>query len=242
MNDKTKIDNEKVADFLNEKIKLNNISSSPYPLVIFVTGVSGGGKSTLIESIDFNAIKIQSDNYRKLHPKINFYLQKYGRDEAYKRTGNYSFSFAKKLRDMAIEKRLNVIYEATFSKIDTAREIINPFIKNGYKIVVVKLPIDIELSVKRNIARYEEKKAQEHTIPRITTREDISKMANSYTNTLDEISKQGIKIIDRESLKNLLLEHQKKSYSNLFELNMSKTKKENKEKSKEISIKNKMKL
>ena len=67
-------------------------------------------------------------------------------------------------------------------------------------------------------------------------------MANNYINTLDEINKQGIKIIDRESLKNLLLEHQKKSYSNLFELNMIKTKKENKEKSKEISIENKIKL
>ncbi|AEC17053.1 conserved hypothetical protein [Gallibacterium anatis UMN179] len=195
MSDRTKVEPEKVKSFFDNEIRLNGISRSNSPLVIFITGVSGSGKSTIIDKIDLNALKIQPDNYRKTHPKIDLFVEKYGRDEAYRKTSKYSFKFAKSLRDLAIENRINVIYESTFSKIDTANDLLKPFIDNNYKIAVVQLPVDIELSIKRNIARYEEKKAQEHTIPRLSTREDIEKMANNYLATLDEIRKCGINVI-----------------------------------------------
>lgn len=185
---------------LNSEIALNDLSPNANPEVIFVTGVSGSGKSTIIAKLKGNFIKIQPDNYRKLHPKIKEFKLKFGRNEAYKKTGNYSFEFAKALRDKAIEMRLNVIFEATFSKIETAKSLINPFIENGYNVTVIELPINIDLSIERNAKRYKEKQAQEHTIPRITSRADIEKMALSYHSTLSEIRKIGVKIIDAKSI------------------------------------------
>ncbi|WP_386695812.1 zeta toxin family protein [Lonepinella sp. MS14435] len=205
MGDKTKLDLNSVNNNFYKSIKTFNLHKSDNPIAIFVTGVSGSGKSTMIDDIEFNALKIQPDNYRKLHPRINQFKEKYGRDEAYKRTSKYSFEFAKALRNKAIEEYLNVIYEATFSKVATAQDLIKPFIENGYQVVVVKLPIDVELSIQRNISRYAEKHSQEHTIPRITSREDIEKMADNYDQTLNEVSKQGIKIINKAELKELLI-------------------------------------
>lgn len=103
--------------------------------MIFVTGISGSGKSTFIDTLDNNTLKIQADNYRKLQPQINEYIRKFGRYETYKNTGNFSFNFA--LRDKAIEKRANVIFEATFPKLDTAQSIIKPFQDNGYNITII---------------------------------------------------------------------------------------------------------
>lgn len=191
----SKVNLADVEEMLNSEMSLNALSTCSHPHVIFVTGVSGSGKSTIIAQLKGNFLKIQPDNYRKLHPKIKEFKMKFGRNEAYKKTGNYAFEFAKALRDQAIEKRLNVIFEATFSKIETAKSLINPFLENGYNVIVIELPIDIDLSIERNIKRYKEKQAQEHTIPRITQREDIEKMASSYHDTLNEVRKMGIKVV-----------------------------------------------
>lgn len=198
---------EDINNVLNQLIEKHNISVlDSTKNCIFITGVSGSGKSTFIRDLlltkNINHIPIQSDDYRKLHPKINEYIKKYGKDEAYKKTGNYSFNFALELRDKAIENNINVIFEATFSKLETANSLIKPFIEKGYKITVVKLPINVELSIKRNEKRYTEKREQAHTIPRITSREDIEKMATNYKLTLEELSKKGIRIIDKLELTN----------------------------------------
>lgn len=201
----TKVNLSDVGEILKNEVKLNHLASCNNPSVIFITGVSGSGKSTIIAKLKGNFIKIQSDNYRKLHPKIKEFKVKLGRNEAYKKTGNYSFEFSKKLCHQAIESRLNIIFEATFSKLETARTLIEPFIKNGYQVVIVKLPINVDLSIERNQKRYKEKQAQEHTIPRITSREDIEKMANTYNETLDVLEKTGIKIISLEELSSELI-------------------------------------
>ncbi|OOS00702.1 antitoxin/toxin system zeta toxin, signal recognition particle GTPase [Canicola haemoglobinophilus] len=195
----TKVNLSDVEEILKNEIKLNHLSSCYNPRVIFITGVSGSGKSTIIAKLKGNFIKIQSDNYRKLHPKIKDFKEKLGRNEAYKKTGNYSFEFAKKLCHQAIESRLNIVFEATFSKLETAKTLIDPFVKNGYEVVIVKLPINVDLSIERNQKRYKEKQAQEYMIPRITTREDIEKMADTYNETLDALEKIGIKIINLDT-------------------------------------------
>lgn len=205
-----KINLADVENIFAKEISKRNLTANHTPYVVFVTGISGSGKSTLIKGLEGNFIKIQADNYRKLHPHITQIKEKIGRDEAYKKTGNYSFRFALQLKNKAIEQKLNVVFEATFSKQETAQSLLNSFIENNYKIFVVKLPIDIELSIERNISRYQEKQAQEHTIPRMTSREDIEKMANSYELTLNEISKRGIKIIDRTELEHLLVQLNKR--------------------------------
>lgn len=100
----------------------------------------------------------------------------------------------------AIEQKFNVIYEATFSKLETALSLIQPFQEKGYQIFVVQLPINVEQSIARNLARYEEKKSQDHTIPRMATKEDIEKMANNYLNVIQQIKENGITILNRNEL------------------------------------------
>ncbi|WP_233115188.1 zeta toxin family protein [Aggregatibacter actinomycetemcomitans] len=238
MAENIKVNLDDVESIYTKEILKRNLKGNDNPYVIFITGVSGSGKSTLIKELNGNFIKIQADNYRKLYPKINEVKEKIGRNEAYKKTGNYSFEFAKKLRDKSIEKKLNVIFEATFSKIETAQSLIKPFIENGYKVFVVKLPIDIELSFQRNITRYEEKKAQEHTIPRITSREDIEKMAGSYGDTLNEVRKQGIKIVDKSELNDLVANLNKLESSRSFKKNVEAVKQNLSEKIQSIATEN----
>lgn len=70
--------------FENEIIEQHLITQA-HPSVLFITGVSGSGKSTLIKELNINALKIQPDNYRKLHPKINVFIENLGRNEAHKK-------------------------------------------------------------------------------------------------------------------------------------------------------------
>ncbi|WP_061886985.1 zeta toxin family protein [Aggregatibacter actinomycetemcomitans] len=159
---------ESIEKIFREEYQDRALSSVDTPMVIFVTGVSGSGKSTMIKNINGflpNRFRIQPDNYRKLHPKLNQYIKELGRDHAHKKTGNFSHRFARGLLDISIEKRVNVIYESTFGNIETARSLIEPFKNAGYTVLVIQLPVYMRLSIERNLRRYEEKKEDMHTLP-----------------------------------------------------------------------------
>lgn len=191
----TRVDDILVDKVFYNELEENHLKAHRQPSVIFITGVSGSGKSTFIDQIETNALKIQPDNYRKLHPKLTEFIRKVGRYDAHKKTGNYAFLFALALRNKAISNNINVIYEATFSKLETAENIIKPFRDAGYRMVIVTLPIDVDLSIQRNKDRYETKKLQDHTIPRLVSREDIENMANAYQNVISALQQQGITVI-----------------------------------------------
>lgn len=168
-----------------------HLFSAENPKVILVSGVSGSGKSTcishLIEKQAINFFPIQADDYRKLHPKLAEYREKYGEGEAHKKTGNFAHRFATDLLNKATEKRLNVIYETTFGNLDTANELLNYFKECRYQIIVIALPANIELSVLRNIKRYEEKKNAHNTLPRIVERAVIERMAENYQQCISQL-------------------------------------------------------
>ncbi|WP_050542444.1 zeta toxin family protein [Aggregatibacter actinomycetemcomitans] len=141
---------ESIEKIFREEYQDRALSSVDTPMVIFVTGVSGSGKSTMIKNINGflpNRFRIQPDNYRKLHPKLNQYIKELGRDHAHKKTGNFSHRFARVLLDISIEKRVNVIYESTFGNIETARSLIEPFKNAGYTVLVIQLPVDMRLTL-----------------------------------------------------------------------------------------------
>ena len=178
------------------QVQQKNLTPATHPNVVFVTGVAGSGKSyntkNIKENPAFNVFSIHPDDYRKLHPKINHLIEKYGRDNTHEHTGSFSNRTALALRDKAIEDRLNVVYEATFGNIETAKNLINSFADNGYRVTVIALPVNLELSIERNESRYQAKKEDIHTLPRKVSKEDIQKMADNFMNNLNELENNGV--------------------------------------------------
>ena len=187
---------ELIEELYTEQIQRKNLTPATHPNVVFVTGVAGSGKTHNTKDVKenpiFNVFSIHPDDYRKRHPKIQQLIETYGRDNAHEHTGSFSNRTALALRDKAIENRLNVVYEATFGNIETAKNLINSFTENGYRVTVIALPVNLELSIRRNEERYNVKKEDIHTLPRKVSKEDIQKMADNFINNLNELENNGV--------------------------------------------------
>lgn len=195
---------ELIEKVFYEDIASRNATSQTIPFVIFVAGIAGSGKSYTIfkqnkESLT-NIFIIQPDSYRILHPKINQFIKKYGVQFAHERTGSFSNNMAVSLRNKAIESRLNVLRETTFGNIETAKSLIDSFKNNGYRIIVLALPADLEKSLKRNKDRFAIKKDQVknnemHAMPRLVPDDVIRRMKDRYDENIRQIEKDGARVI-----------------------------------------------
>ncbi len=195
---------ELIEKVFYEDIASRNATSKKDPFVIFVAGIAGSGKSYTIfkqntESLT-NIFIIQPDNYRILHPKINQFIEKYGVQFAHERTGSFSNNMAVSLKNKAIESRLNVLRETTFGNIETAKALIDSFKNNGYRIIVLALPADLEKSLKRNKDRFDVKKDQiknngMHSMPRLVPEDVIRRMKDRYDENIRQIEKDGVRVI-----------------------------------------------
>ena len=187
---------ELIEELYTEQVQQKNLTPATHPNVVFVTGIAGSGKSYNTKNVKedpaFNVFSIHPDDYRKRHPKIDKLIEKYGKDNAHKHTGSFSNKTALALRDKAIENRLNVVYEATFGNIETAKNLINSFADNGYRVTVIALPINLALSLERNEERYQVKKEDIHTLPRKVSKDDIQKMADNFMNNINELENGGV--------------------------------------------------
>lgn len=181
-----------------DQVQFKNLTPATQPFVVFVTGVAGSGKSYSMvqvrENASFNVFTIQADDYRKLHPKIKELIVKHGIDNAHQYTGSFSHRTALALRDKVILHRLNVVYEATFGNLDTAKSLIDCFRDNGYRVAVLALPVNLALSIQRNESRYQIKLEDIHTLPRKVSLLDIQKMNDNFINNINELEEYGVNI------------------------------------------------
>lgn len=182
---------EQILMLFNDRVEDKSLTASISPTAIIFAGVSGSGKSTLIkqcfERVIKNTFPIQADDYRRYHPKLKQYIEKYGRDEAHKQTGNFAHRCARALLEKAIKAKFNVVYETTFNNIETANSLLDIFKSNQYRIIIIALPINVELSIIRNRQRYENKLSIDGTLPRIVEKEIIEKMAVNYQSCIQEL-------------------------------------------------------
>lgn len=182
---------EQVSLIFDETVLEYHLYQVDKPKVLLVAGVSGSGKSTLITGLlqraNLNYFPIQADDYRKAHPKIREFREKYGYDGAHKKTGNFAHRFATDLLNIAVEKRLNILYETTFGNIETANTLLEFFKQKEYEILIFALPVNIELSIERNKTRYQEKLRSENTLPRIVEPEVIERMATNYQTCIEQL-------------------------------------------------------
>ncbi|PJG83917.1 zeta toxin family protein [Caviibacterium pharyngocola] len=162
------------------------------PVAIIVAGISGSGKSTcianLLEKSRLNFCSIQADDYRKYHPKLKEFREKYGFDEAHKKTGNFAHRFATALLNKATEKRLNILYETTFGNVETATNLLDFLKEKQYEIHIIALPANIELSILRNQMRYEQKILAGNTLPRIVEKSVIERMTINYQQCIEQLA------------------------------------------------------
>lgn len=136
---------EQVSKYYADKVKLYAIEPFKNKEALVVTGISGSGKSTaILRLISIGFLPIQSDDYRKQHPDINKMINKYGRNEAHAKTGGYSHTFALKMLENAMNDNLSIIYEATFTNINTANNLLESLLENNYSITILSLPISVE--------------------------------------------------------------------------------------------------
>lgn len=182
---------EQVAIIFNETVRQYHLYPEDKPKVFIVSGVSGSGKSTfitaLLERNSINFFPIQADDYRKLHPKIREFREKYGFDEAHKKTGNFAHRFATELLNEAVKKGLNILYETTFGNRETADNLINFFKEKKYEINILALPSNVELSIERNKIRYQEKLLAQSSLPIIVEKEVIERMAVNYSQCIAQL-------------------------------------------------------
>lgn len=182
---------QQIAQLFTALSQEYHLFSVDKPMAIIVAGISGSGKSTcithLLEKNRINFCPIQADNYRKFHPKLKEFQAKYGFDEAHKKTGNFAHRFATELLNQATTKGLNILYETTFGNVDTANNLINLFKEKQYKIYIIALPANVELSILRNQMRYEQKILAGNTLPRIVEKEVIEKMAVNYQQCIEQL-------------------------------------------------------
>lgn len=175
--------------FTDTKIAFE-ISPVAKPKAVIIAGVSGSGKSTLIRQFHRevkNYFPIQADDYRRSHPKIQQFLEKYGREEAHKKTGNFSHRMATALLEMACEQQCNIVYETTFNRIETANNLLDVFKQHHYEIIIIALPANVELSIERNKQRFEDKLILDNTLPRIVEKEIIEQMAINYQDCISQL-------------------------------------------------------
>lgn len=182
---------EQISAVVNAMIGNFHLYSEDQPKVILVAGVSGSGKSTcistLLEKQSMNFFPIQADDYRKFHPKLKEFREKFGNDEAHKKTGNFAHRFATELLYAATEKRFNILYETTFGNIETANTLLAYFKEQNYQIIILALSANVELSILRNQQRYQAKIEAGNTLPRIVEKNVIIRMAENYQACIEQL-------------------------------------------------------
>ncbi|MBQ9600848.1 MAG: zeta toxin family protein [Neisseriaceae bacterium] len=187
---------ELIEQLYSEQVQLKNLTPVAQPFVVFITGVAGSGKSYSIDTVkknnNVNAFFIQPDEYRKRHPKLEKLIEKYGRNNAHEHTGSFSNYTAIALREKVITNRLNVVYESTFGNITTAKNLIDDFTNNGYRVAVIALPVNLKLSIERNESRYQIKLEDIHTLPRKVSLEHIQKMADNFISNINKLESSGV--------------------------------------------------
>ena len=130
-------------------------------------------------------------------------ITKYGRNEAHAKTGGYSHAFALNMLENAMNDGFSIIYEATFNNINTANKLLESLLENDYSITILSLPVSVDKSIQRNIARFEEKRIDESTLPRIVPFDVIQNMAINFEENIkflkSKFKNDAVKFIDINS-------------------------------------------
>jgi len=185
-------------NYWNEKGK--NLKKKENPIVYFLGGQSGAGKSKLKDRIGKENLVIDADEFRKYHPNYFGLYKKYGKDSA-KYTHNFASAVADELVKKSIENKVDVIVDGTLKSIKTPKERAEEYKKNGYSLEINIVVVKPEKSFLSNLMRYEEL-VEEKKIPRLAPKEIHDECVKNFPITVSELYKlkifDDIKLYDRD--------------------------------------------
>ena len=185
-------------NYWNEKGK--NLKKKENPIVYFLGGQSGAGKSKLKDRIGKENLVIDVDEFRKYHPNYFGLYKKYGKDSA-KYTHNFASAVADELVKKSIENKVDVIVDGTLKSIKTPKERAEEYKKNGYSLEINIVVVKPEKSFLSNLMRYEEL-VEEKKIPRLAPKEIHDECVKNFPITVSELYKlkifDDIKLYDRD--------------------------------------------
>ena len=185
-------------NYWNEKGK--NLKKKENPIVYFLGGQSGAGKSKLKDRIGKENLVIDVDEFRKYHPNYFGLYKKYGKESA-KYTHNFASAVADELVKKSIENKVDVIVDGTLKSIKTPKERAEEYKKNGYSLEINIVVVKPEKSFLSNLMRYEEL-VEEKKIPRLAPKEIHDECVKNFPITVSELYKlkifDDIKLYDRD--------------------------------------------
>lgn len=184
--------------YWNEKGK--KLEKKEKPIVYFLGGQSGAGKSKLKDRIGEGNLVIDVDEFRKFHPNYFELYKKYGKDSA-KYTHDFASAVADELVRKSIENKVDVIIDGTLKSLKTPKERAEEYKKNGYSLEINTVVVKPEKSFLSNLMRYEEL-IEEKKIPRLAPKEVHDECVKNFPVTVSELYKtklfDNIKLYDRE--------------------------------------------
>ena len=169
--------------------------SDNFPLIIFLGGQPGCGKTALIESVkneysnrDFCII--DADNYRQFHPNLN--LLKKCSTTAVIETSKFANDLELHLIEYALKQKKNIIHVSTLRATDTMLNLIyNYAFSSGYKVGICAMSVPFLESALSCEERYETQLSEPNSVPRFTSFDFMKSSDDCFINT--------IKILENDS-------------------------------------------
>lgn len=144
--------------FIYKRVIENKVKSIN-PKAYVLGGQQGSGKTTLHEifknKLNYNAIAINGDDYRKYHPNFRDIQKVYGVD-AVKYTQTFANKIVEKLIDKLSNEKYNLIIEGTLRTADIPLKTCNNLKDRGYHVELSIMGVKPEISWKSTLLRYEQ--------------------------------------------------------------------------------------
>ena len=190
-----KMDNEKIV--LELKSRIDKLNNSNVPIIVFVGGIPGSGKSLLIQKV-----KDEFKNYDFSVIDPDFYRKYYKHAKTVEETVEKSNDIELKMLLYSIEKRKNIIHVSSLRSYEYINELIRKYvINNGYDIYIYMIITDEIESILSTYERYIIDKEDSNKFARLNKCEYLKSAINGFIKAVEYFSNKNyfndIKIFKR---------------------------------------------
>lgn len=167
---------------------IDNLKSDNSPLIIFLGGQPGCGKTSLISSVKSEYPNkefciIDADNYRQFHPDFEN-LKKHS-TTAVIQTSKFANELELNLLTYALTQKKNIIHVSTLRATEIMLDFIHNYaIPSGYKVGICAMSVPFLESALSCEERYEIQISEGNDIPRFTSFDFMKSADDGFLNTI----------------------------------------------------------